>query len=851
MLFQKYYEEEIDYKNGVIDYIKFYDEIYYDRKNVLKCPKCNMVIFYIENEIIHKCFENNIYEINEEMIKNKSNEFICKLNNIDNKCVIHEKELLYYKDSNYYCSLCLKEKNLIEYLNLEVISLSKDEINDFKKLIENSEKILEQIREENEKLIEKLIESYENFEKRNKSLIEYCKSLIKFNDKYEKNYNLISTIRRISIDINIEDFKNKINKDLIYFYNDKNIIKFNNEFKYKINDNYKSYFESDRIIKNGQYYLGELINQGSYGEVFKALSIKDKKLVAIKQIKIYDDNKIYLSEVNLLKVLSICEYSVKFIDSFIDNNYFYIVTELCDRNLRNVINNYKNGLSIQSIKKIFCQINEGLKYLKSKNFLHRDLKPDNILIKNIKYNNEIINYKYKLCDYGFTKDLNNLNHSLLSSQVGTPLYEAPEVKNNKYKDKSDLFSIGIILYELYYGSNQNLNQEIIINDIKNGLKIKNNNDDFNEFNDLKNLIEDCTKIEEKRIEWNEYFNHKFFNYEIELILEIKEKDLNSNIKLIGFDIFNNDNTELYIDNKKIVFNNYYKFNTIGNHFIKFIFNSNIINSSLEKMFYECKNIKYINFKIFNTSNVINMDNMFSHCYNLKKTDLSSFNTSNVNNMSNMFSDCYNLKEINLSSFNTSKVVDMFGIFFCCYNLKEINLSLFDTSKVNDMSWMFSFCFNLKKINLSSFNTSIVEKMSSMFSFCSNLKEINLSSFNTSKLKNMDSMFYSCYNLKQINLSHFDTFNVENMKKMFSRCYNLEDINLTKFITSKVKNMNDMFSYCFNLNEINLTTFNISNVENINFIFYKCNNLKKVKINEEFKNQFKNIINNRNILLEYY
>ena len=163
------------------------------------------------------------------------------------------------------------------------------------------------------------------------------------------------------------------------------------------------------------------------------------------------------------------------------------------------------------------------------------------------------------------------------------------INNEKYSNKSDLFSIGIILYELYYGNYENkLTRNEIINNINKGLKIKNNNNDnINDFNDLKNLIEKCVKNDENRIDWNNYFNHNFFNYEIEIIIEIKEKDLNNNIKLINSELFNENNTELYINNKKEIFKNEYKFNKIGNHNIKLIFNNNIIKTSLEKMFSGC------------------------------------------------------------------------------------------------------------------------------------------------------------------------------------------------------------------------------------------------------------------------
>ena len=191
MLFEKCVEKENIYNNGTIENIKDYHEFYYDEKKILKCPNCNNVIFYVKNEMIHKCplKQNTIYKINEEMIKNKSNKFLCDFNNIDNKCVKHNNELLlYYKDSNYYCSECLRENNLSNYLNLDLITLPNNEINYRNNLIENSEKILNQAKEifenRNRNKIHK--EVFENFYKRNKILINYCKGLLKFNETFKK-----------------------------------------------------------------------------------------------------------------------------------------------------------------------------------------------------------------------------------------------------------------------------------------------------------------------------------------------------------------------------------------------------------------------------------------------------------------------------------------------------------------------------------------------------------------------------------------------------------------------------------------------------------------------------------------
>ena len=73
----------------------YYENVIYDSENVIKCERCNNVIFYIENEMYHVCpyKENEKVKIDESVIRNKSNKLLCKIDKIENVCVNHEKEL--------------------------------------------------------------------------------------------------------------------------------------------------------------------------------------------------------------------------------------------------------------------------------------------------------------------------------------------------------------------------------------------------------------------------------------------------------------------------------------------------------------------------------------------------------------------------------------------------------------------------------------------------------------------------------------------------------------------------------------------------------------------------------------
>ena len=179
-----------------------------------------------------------------------------------------------------------EEKNLNDFIILENIIISKEELNDFLDLIKKFENILKEVEDLILKIDKNFINelSYKNFMKRNFLLLNFCNDLIKFNEKYKNNFNLISTIRRISIDFNLNKLMKINNKDLINFFNDNNIINFNNDLRYKIDNNYYSYFSSENILQKGKYYLGKIISDGIKGKVYEGLLIKDKKLVAIKKL---------------------------------------------------------------------------------------------------------------------------------------------------------------------------------------------------------------------------------------------------------------------------------------------------------------------------------------------------------------------------------------------------------------------------------------------------------------------------------------------------------------------------------------------------------------------------------------
>ena len=125
-----------------------------------------------------------------------------------------------------------------------------------------------------------------------------------------------------------------------------------------------------------------------------------------------------------------------------------------------------------------------------------------------------------------------------------------------------------------------------------------------------------------------------------------------------------------INDKKIPFNYYNKFNEKGKYKIEYLFNG--ILTKTDYMFFECNYLKNINLSNFNTKNVTNMSYMFCECNSLSNINLTNFNTQNVINMRYMFSRCYSLSNIDLSNFNTKNVKNMSYMFYECLSLQSLN-----------------------------------------------------------------------------------------------------------------------------------------------------------------------------------
>ena len=321
--------------------------------------------------------------------------------------------------------------------------------------------------------------------------------------------------------------------------------------------------------------------------------------------------------------------------------------------------------------------------------------------------------------------------------------------------------------------------------------------------------------------------------EIRLNIYIKKEDVDREINLVRYHYILGDGCELYINNNKSDKINGIKFKKEGEYKIKIKLKKII--KDCQELFSENDYIINVDLTSFNTRNVTTMEKMFYKCKNLKSVNLSNLNAENLKDISEMFYGCNNLTNVNLSSFNIINVTDM-KYMFSHSGLKKINLNFINTHNLKNIAGLFSYCENLEFVDFSSFNTKNVTNMSELFEGCLKLSNIDLSYLNTEKTKNMKS-FFAKTNIKDINLSLLDVKNVENMEYFFAESSNII-INEKNFLNSKnCINMDYMFFKC-DLKNVNFSYIDTRNAESMESFLAECSN---IVINE------KNFLNSKNCL----
>eukprot|EP00128_Syssomonas_multiformis_P008355 Colp12_sorted_trinity150504_noHs@25989 len=189
------------------------------------------------------------------------------------------------------------------------------------------------------------------------------------------------------------------------------------------------------------------IGEGSYGVVIKARHKETGQVVAIKKFLESEDDpqirKIALREVRMLKQLKHGNL-VNLLEVFRRKRKLHLVFEFIDRTVLDELDINPNGLDEKTVKKIINQVLKAVHFCHSHNIIHRDVKPENILVTK--------NHVVKLCDFGFARSLGGPG-AVYTDYVATRWYRAPEllVGDTQYGTSVDVWAIGCVFAEILTG----------------------------------------------------------------------------------------------------------------------------------------------------------------------------------------------------------------------------------------------------------------------------------------------------------------------------------------------------------------------------------------------------------------
>ena len=618
-----------------------------------------------------------------------------------------------------------------------------------------------------------------------------------------------------------------------------------------------------------EYLIQKKLGIGSYGTVYKVTKKNTNDFYVIKQISLFGLTPDEIKDVNLeAKILSSInsKYVVKYYDSFEEKNFLNIVMEYCDgEDLGQFIEEKKalnEPIKEDLIWNFFIKITLGLAAMHKSKILHRDLKALNIFMTK--------DLDVKIGDLGVSKMLNH-SGSFAKTLIGTPYYLSPELCEEKpYNDKSDVWALGCILYELCtfkHPFNAKSQAALILKILKGTHDPIGNNYS----NDLKNLVNSLFEKDAKKRPSCKQILHNNI-----IIMKAKQFGLFHMFTELYPELYNNiKNSSTFKNNKLIYCKNRYprnykmknsiqKNNSIGN--IK-INNNNLDISN--------KNIK--NIKKINKNNRIRHKSQFnsistdSHSHNSIKNifcrnnekEIQLYNAKNLKNDFNNYNNVIEITDFNINANNNNNNSNN--------NINKNKIDHLNNNESNIISKPF-VKKTLNKFPFSPFNKNSKNKIADNARYVSIEQYKNLLNKNNES-KEKKTINKSCKSAKKlfINLNqnnnkgiinkrgtHLKTNKSSGKKKfIIQKSYdidirpenkNIKNNNENKYENKTYFNLNDISIYNinrintnFNINQRN-TNFEINNKSNIIF-----NNFTKIEgndmnINNNYENQNKNQIN---------
>ncbi|GFE71183.1 serine/threonine-protein kinase [Chroococcus sp. FPU101] len=201
-------------------------------------------------------------------------------------------------------------------------------------------------------------------------------------------------------------------------------------------------------MQPSRYRILGQIGQGQFGKVFCAVDLESGEVFALKdlEMKHFSTHK-FLRELSYLVSLKHLNI-VSFYGLEHHQSGRYLVMDYCEGGTLRELMESGQQLTLQLILKLIQDILSALVHAHRNKIIHCDIKPENILLKITP-----TGYLAKLSDFGIAKWTEELlQPSQTGGYTGSPAYMAPERFYGKYSAASDLYAVGILLYELLVGS---------------------------------------------------------------------------------------------------------------------------------------------------------------------------------------------------------------------------------------------------------------------------------------------------------------------------------------------------------------------------------------------------------------
>ncbi|HEV7676831.1 MAG TPA: serine/threonine-protein kinase, partial [Candidatus Angelobacter sp.] len=207
----------------------------------------------------------------------------------------------------------------------------------------------------------------------------------------------------------------------------------------------------------GRYEITGELGRGAMGVVYKALDPTIGRTVALKTMRLdvhgLDAQEMVRRFQNEARAAGVLNHPniVTIYDAGQQDGIFYIAMEFIEGTTLHELLAEKRVLATDEVLQLTRQICRGLDYAHSNGIVHRDIKPANIMITG--------NGTVKIMDFGIAKSGGQVTNT--GQVLGTPNYMAPEqVKGRQLDGRSDLFSLGVILYEMLTGEKPFVGQNV-------------------------------------------------------------------------------------------------------------------------------------------------------------------------------------------------------------------------------------------------------------------------------------------------------------------------------------------------------------------------------------------------------